>query len=186
MLDPRQQRRRLPTVPSDFKTRLTQQPNDDTAAYVVSRVFAMESVDAADASLVVKWAKQATHTKPVPEWIIHNLGVAQFRAGQVEGAIKNLQMVSAGYGGGRASDLFLLAVIHDRLGHKDESRRCLNDATQLMKAVGADPMGSDCEARIPCPDWIELNVISREAKKLLGTALYESGSDAAGEGRVLN
>jgi tetratricopeptide (TPR) repeat protein len=163
-----------------LKTRLAQQPNDDTAAYVVSRVFAMGAVDTADAPLMVKWAKQAMHTKPVPEWVIHNLGVAQYRAGQVEGAIKNLQTVSAGYGGGRASDLYSLAVIHDRLGHKAEARRCLNDARQLMKAVGPDPKGSECEARIPCPDWVELSVISREAEKLLGTALNESASGAPG------
>jgi hypothetical protein len=142
----------------------------------------MESVDAADAPLIVKWAKQATRTKPVPEYIIHNLGVAQYRAGQFEGAIKNLQAVSAGYGGGRGSDLFLLAVIHDRLGHKDDSRRCFGEATQMMKAVGPDPKIPESEAQIPCPDWIELNVISREAKKLLAAELYESASGAPANG----
>ncbi len=163
-----------------LKARLAQQPNDDTAAYVVSRVFAMQSVDTAEAPLVVKWAKQASRQKPVvPEYIIHNLGVAQFRAGQVERAIKSLQTVSEGYGGGRATDLFLLAVIHDRLGHKDEAVGYRNQAEQLMKAVGPDPKkGSDCEAQIPCPDWVELNVISREVEKLLATARNERASSA--------
>ena len=40
--------------------RFTREPNDDSAAYVVSRVFAMGAVEPADASRVVKWAKQAT------------------------------------------------------------------------------------------------------------------------------
>jgi serine/threonine protein kinase len=162
-----------------LKARLAHQPNDDMAAYVVSRVYVMQPVDAADAPLVVKWAKKAARTKAVvAEYFIHNLGVAQYRAGQVEGAIKNLQMVSEGYGGGRATDLFLLAVIHDRLGHKDETAGYRDQAEQLMKAVGPDPKGSECEARIPCPDWIELNVISREVNKPLATALNESASGA--------
>jgi tetratricopeptide (TPR) repeat protein len=163
-----------------LKARLAHQPNDETAAYVVSRVFAMQPVDAADASLVVNWAKRATRKKAVvDEYFVHNLGVAQYRAGQVEGAIKSLQMVSEGYGGGRATDLFLLAAIHDRLGHKDQAVGYRNQAEQLMKAVGPDPQGSECEARIPCPDWIELNVISREVEELLGTALNESATGAA-------
>jgi tetratricopeptide (TPR) repeat protein len=162
-----------------LKARLGHQSNDDMAAYVVSRVYAMQPVDAADAPLVVKWAKKAAQTKAVvAEYFIHNLGVAQYRAGQVEGAIKNLQMVSEGYGGGRATDLFLLAVIQDRLGHKDEAFGYRNQAEQLMKAVGPDPKGSECEARIPCPDWIELNVISREVNKPQGTVLNESASGA--------
>ena len=78
----------------ELKASLAHQPNDDAADYVVSRAFAMEPINAADAPLVVEWAKQAAHAKPVPAWIIHNMGVAQYRAGQVEGAIENLRSLS--------------------------------------------------------------------------------------------
>jgi hypothetical protein len=153
-----------------LKERLAQQPKDEDAASVVSRVFAMGPVDAADSSQVVEWAKQATRTKPVPEWKTHNLGLAQYRAGHDEAAIKNLQIVSSGLSQGCTSDWLVLAMIHDRLGHKSEARRCIEQATEFMTGAGPDPNAPDCEARIPCLDWIELNVLSREAEKLLETA----------------
>jgi hypothetical protein len=161
-----------------LKARLAQRPKDDDAAYVVSRVFAMGPVDAADAPQVVEWAKQATHNKPVPEWRIHNQGLAQYRARQDEAAIENLKMVSKGIGPGRTSNWLVLAIIHDRLGHKAEARRCITEATEFMRAAGPVPKGSACEAQIPCLDWIELNVLSREADKLLGTATFARESSA--------
>jgi hypothetical protein len=47
-----------------------------------------------------------------------------------------------------------------------------------MKVAGPEPKGPQCEARIPCLDWIELNVLAREAEKLVGTELYDRASSA--------
>jgi serine/threonine protein kinase/tetratricopeptide (TPR) repeat protein len=161
-----------------LKSRLAQQPKDDDAAYVVSRVFAIGPVDPADAPQVVDWAKQGTQAKPVPEWRIHSLGLAQFRAGHDEAAIKNLKIVTNVLNQGCTSDWLVLAMIHDRLGHKSEARRCVKEATEFMKGAGPDPKVLECEARIPCLDWIELNVLSREAWKLLETTSSDLANPA--------
>ena len=88
-------------------------------------------------------------------------------------------MVSAGVGQGRTSDWLVLAMIHDRLAHKAEARRCIKQATEFMKSAGPAPKGDTCEAQISCLDWIELNVLSREAEKLLRLASNGPANGAA-------
>jgi hypothetical protein len=73
----------------------------------------------------------------------------------------------------------VLAMIHDRLAHKAEARRCIKQAAEFMKSVGPASKGDTCEAQISCLDWIELNVLSREAEKLLRLASNEPVSGAA-------
>jgi tetratricopeptide (TPR) repeat protein len=148
----------------ELKVRLDRQPKDPWAAYVTSRVFAIGPTDAVDAPHVVEWAQQASHDNPTA-FCIHNLGLAQYRAGQNEAAIENLQKATAlGWGDGAALDWFVQAMIHDRLGHKEEANRCVEKAKELIKM--AQPSGGD-NVGIPCPDWIELNVLMREAEKVL-------------------
>jgi tetratricopeptide (TPR) repeat protein len=149
----------------ELKVRLKDQPNDPWVAFNVSRILALAPNDAVEAARVTEWAQQAFNAHPDLGWVAHVLGLAQYRAGQNEAAIENLQKATAlGWGDGAALDWFVQAMIHDRLGHKEEANRCVEKAKELIKM--AQPSGGDNVA-IPCPDWIELNVLMREAEKVL-------------------
>jgi eukaryotic-like serine/threonine-protein kinase len=148
----------------ELKARFKDQPSDAYTAFVVSRAFAVGPIDTVDVPRVIDWSERAIRGDH-STWVVHNLGLAQFRAGQYRAAIENLQKAAATGWGGQAADWLLQAMIHDRLGHTDEARRCIEKAKELTKEIA--PVSGEDEARIACTDWIELNVLMREAEKLL-------------------
>ena len=156
----------------ELKARLERQPNDPEAAFHVSRAFAIGPADAVDAPRVEEWAKQALQ-RGNQGWNLHNLGLAQYRTGQNEPAIENLQKAAVSGWEGPALDWLVQAMVHDRLGHSKEVRRCVDKANELIKM--AQPGNGEVEARLNCPDWIELNVLRREAEKLLNSIPENTG-----------
>ena len=55
-------------------------------------------------------------------------------------------------------------MVHNRLGHSAKARRCFNLAQNLIDSIKPGPTS---DARILVSNWIEANVLSREAKSLL-------------------
>ena len=68
--------------------------------------------------------------------LINILGVAQYRAGHYEAALKSLQrserLNASPAGGSHPADLAFLTMAHYKLGHKDQARTELD---QLRQAV---------------------------------------------------
>ena len=117
---------------------------------------------------MTEWAQQAFDAHPDLGFLAHVLGLAQYRAGQNEAAIKNLQKATGLGWPGEVLDWLVQATIHDRLGRSVETQQCVAKTRELMKI--AQPSAADGETWFPCPDWIEFNVLSREAEKLLRPA----------------
>jgi len=82
------------------------------------------------------------------------LGIAQFRAGELQPARESLEKAMALRNGGDCADWFFLAMVHWQLGNKAKAREWYDKAEQLM-------------ATHHHPDWPR---IRSEAADLLGIA----------------
>ena len=129
--------------------------------------------------------------KLVPEGPEHpiylqTVGAANYRAGQFEDAASRLnegiqgqQKLSASTKSpkpvanpktaeGNAFDWLFLAMAHHRMGHLDEAKAFHDKATRWLAASTRDkPVDETFGPRILWQNWLELQVLSREAEALL-------------------
>jgi serine/threonine protein kinase len=133
-------------------------------AYVLARVCTMASNSPVTPARVLQWANQVVAGSQNP-WDFHVLGLAQYRAGQFDQALQSF--TKANVKSWRYADLtwFGLALVHQRLGHPDQARQCLDKGTQWLVRVG--PSGSDEPAKLLPQDWVEAQLLRREAEDLL-------------------
>ncbi len=136
-------------------------------AYVLARTGTLRPSPPAEAARLVRQAQMAVTTNPNAGWFLHALGAAQYRAGYLEQAVTTLERsIQAGWNEGRLNDLFL-AMAHHRLGHAADARKLLNAATQYLDRIAPAIPGEQAVAWEP--DWVEAQVIRREAEALLKT-----------------
>ena len=148
------------------------EPHDAVAAMQMARACAVGPVDAVDVARIVDWAEQAVQDERLP-WRLHTLGLAHYRAGQFDLAIENLKEANGPNWGkmGRAQNWLVLAMTHQRLGHFDEAQQCLETARQLIAQF--QPKKPDDPVEVPVPDWIDTQVLSREAEAQLKEPMTE-------------
>jgi tetratricopeptide (TPR) repeat protein len=134
--------------------------------YILARTCAIAHKSAVDPARAVQWANQAVGSSRQP-WYYHVLGLAQYRAGQFDQALKSF--TQANVETWRYADLnwFALALVHHRLGHPDEARYCLDKGVQWLEQVG--PPSAGRPAKIEPQDWLEAQLLRREAEELLKT-----------------
>jgi tetratricopeptide (TPR) repeat protein/tRNA A-37 threonylcarbamoyl transferase component Bud32 len=78
----------------------------------------------------VRLAQKAVLSNPKSPGYWNTLGVARYRKGDGKGAIADLERAINLRAGGNGCDWFFLAMIHCRLGDRDEARTCLDRAVQ--------------------------------------------------------
>lgn len=139
---------------------------DGAETYVMARICAIARVSPVDPARVVKWANQGVSANHSP-WDFHVLGLAQYRAGQLAEALESL--TKANVKGWRYHELswFALALVHYRLGHPDEARQCFDKGIEWLARVG--PSGPDQPANLLPQDWLEAQLLRREAEELMTT-----------------
>jgi tetratricopeptide (TPR) repeat protein len=132
--------------------------------YNLARSCAMARKSPVDPARAVQWANKAVASEPLP-WVVHVLGLAQFRADQFEQALQSFTKASGK--GWRYSDLnwFGLALVHHRLGHSDQARQCFDKGIQWLEREG--PPGPGQPARLYPQDWLEAQLLRREAEEML-------------------
>jgi Tfp pilus assembly protein PilF len=86
----------------------------------------------------VKYARKALELEPNDYYIWNTLGVAYFRLGAWDEALSALYRSMELHDEGDSNDWFFLAMIHDRLGHKERAREWYDMAVQWARAVGRD------------------------------------------------
>ena len=87
-----------------------------------------------DASRAVRLARKACELAPRAGSHWNTLGVAEFRAGNWQGAVEALEKSSALLGDNDVSiNAFFLAAAHWQLGHKGEARMLHERAVQWME-----------------------------------------------------
>jgi tetratricopeptide (TPR) repeat protein len=152
---------------NDLVTRFSDS-SDEYAASVIARICALGPAEDVEPATLLRWATLGARDMPSREnsdrWL--SLGLTQYRAGNYDQAIKSLTRAHAPFHVGREQSWFLLAMAHHRLGDARQAEECMETATQLLaKRSSSHP---DKPAEFPVVDWIELQLISREAKALIG------------------
>jgi WD40 repeat protein/tetratricopeptide (TPR) repeat protein len=140
------------------------QTKDPYEAFILARSCAMARKSPVDPARAVEWANQAVGSYQRP-WDFHVLGLAQFRAGQSDQALQNLTKASDKAWAQWEVNWFGLALVHHRLGHPDEARQCLDKGIQWLEREG--PRGPEQPAKLPLQDWLEAELLRREAEEIL-------------------
>ncbi|MGD9636800.1 MAG: protein kinase [Pirellulales bacterium] len=102
----------------------------NTAAWTLA-TLPREQVD--DAQLAIKFSKRAIALVPTAGDIWNTLGVAEYRAGNWNAAIKALEKSTELSGDENAIDWFFLSMAYQQLGHHDEARQLYEQAVEWME-----------------------------------------------------
>jgi tetratricopeptide (TPR) repeat protein len=143
------------------------QPADDCGATALARVCVVGASNAVAPERLVNWATIGVNRR-TDAARLHVLGLAYYRAGRYQRAIETLQQSNAGHGWSslaKSQNWLVLAMARFHVGEADEARHCLETARSLI--AQARPKNSDEPCLQVSPDWIEINVLLREAETLL-------------------
>jgi tetratricopeptide (TPR) repeat protein/predicted Ser/Thr protein kinase len=140
------------------------------SAYLLARICGLAPGGAADPSAPVELAKQSLLSFPREGWHLHALGLAHYRAGQFDEAIRRLResLERDPNWPAQAVNWLVLAMAHHRLGRAEEARRWLDRAIAWIDAH-AQPAGKDAGALLPLDphDEMACRLLRREAEALL-------------------
>jgi tetratricopeptide (TPR) repeat protein len=136
----------------------------------------------ADLDPLVELAQNIVASDPVHAWHLYVLGIAHYRAGQYEEAVRRLRESLArdpGWGA-RGINHPVLAMAHHRLGEAAEARQALNKAAgsidqwtrERYQSEGdwVTHLGAEAAWPIPWFDWLECQLYYREAKVMIDGA----------------
>ncbi len=137
---------------------------DSWEAYVLARSCAMARKSPVDPARAVQWANQAIASSHKP-WEFHVLGLAQYRAGQFDQALQSFTKANVSRWRYSGLNWFPLALVHHRLGHPDEAQQCLDKGIHWLEREGPPSPGR--QAWLLPQDWIEAQVLRREAEEML-------------------
>jgi serine/threonine protein kinase/Flp pilus assembly protein TadD len=133
---------------------------------------------AADAVAVyprlVQWGEKLVAARPKDFASLDTLGIALYRAGRFEDALKRLSEANAVYKPAdevrtaRGYNLFFLAMVHHRLGHAEEARKWLHRAIEETDGTQANkPLHKTGDARIAWNRRLTYQLLRREAESLV-------------------
>jgi WD40 repeat protein/tetratricopeptide (TPR) repeat protein len=135
-------------------------------AYLLARTGTMARNSPVDPARAVQWANQAVAAYQAPLcW--HVLGLAQYRAGQFDQALESFTKANVKAWTEWELNWFGLALVHNRLGHPEEARRCLDQGIQWLEREGSP--SPERPAKIHPMDWLEAQVLRREVEEVLKT-----------------
>jgi Flp pilus assembly protein TadD len=122
-----------------------------------------------DPARVVALEERAVASGP-REARLYGLGLAHYRAGQFEQAIRRLDESREANPGWHATCLnwVALALAHHRLGHREQAQAWLRRAVELEdRSKPITPEGGVSNRLREWWDWIEFRLLLREAKLVL-------------------
>lgn len=133
-------------------------------AFILARTCAVAPKSPVDPARAIAWANQALASGQ-PGWYFHALGLAQYRAGQFDQALQSFTKADVESWANRDLNWFGLALVHHRLDHPDEARQCLDKGIRWLERYGSPGPGQP--GKIPPNDWVEAQLLRREAEELL-------------------
>jgi serine/threonine-protein kinase len=136
---------------------------DPAAAFPVARAALLAPGVSKDSERSVLLAEMSSRQAPTEAWRLYVLGLANYRAGRYEDAVRVLgqSTEAAPHWHAVALNWPVLAMAHLRLGHEDEAKRWLDRAEQ------ADPA-----AISTWWDRVELQVLRREAEAVVRDPMF--------------
>jgi tetratricopeptide (TPR) repeat protein len=115
----------------------------------------------ADRELPIRLAEAALRdaTEAYKPYYLNTLGIALYRAGRFDEAIRRMEEAIRAQGGGEGSpfDWPLLAMAHHRLGHRDLARRWLERLADYRPSEGASKSANE----------LDLGLLRNEAEALI-------------------
>jgi hypothetical protein len=132
----------------------------------MARTAVVAAAPVVEPEQVTRWAEQAV-AGSLNGWNLHTLGVAHYRAGRLDEAIKRLEESNAGDWGeqGRMQNRLVLAMAHHRLGHVAQSRALLDQVVRWWD--GLEAAKADGAVAMPLTDWLPLQLLRRQAAALI-------------------
>jgi WD40 repeat protein/serine/threonine protein kinase/tetratricopeptide (TPR) repeat protein len=128
----------------------------------------------ADPAQLVRLAEKALAESLKDQWHANLLGVALYRAGRYEAAVKRLTEATSLNAGPYWTNMlytwFFLAMAQHRLGHADEAHRWLEKATRATEEALRPPEKSGTAPGTIAPNWnrkLTLQLFRREAEELI-------------------
>lgn len=137
---------------------------DAWEAYVLARSCAMARESTVDPARAIQWAEQTVASDGHP-WNLHVLGLAQYRAGELGQALQSFNKSNVDTWNYKELNWFGLALVHHDLGHAVEARQYLDKGIQWLNLQS--PPSPEQGAKLLPADWIEAQLLRREAEELL-------------------
>jgi tetratricopeptide (TPR) repeat protein len=145
---------------------------DPTVAYPAGRLCALAPDALADPAQAVRWAEWSLASDPKNVFYLHTLGLAHYRAGQFDQAEKRCResmKINPNWLGIPQNWLVLALICHQQK-KPDEARQWLDKATEWLATANAKRPKEEAgyqPPEMPPSDWLEYQVLRREAEKLL-------------------
>jgi tetratricopeptide (TPR) repeat protein len=140
-------------------------------AYLVARSCALAPAAVPDPQRPVRLAAGAVSADRKAGRYLHTLGLAHYRAGEFDAAVRRLQeseKVDPRWDG-RVVNWLGLALAHHHLGHAEEARRWLDKAvTWIDKHTRPAPEGGAVPLPLHPHNWLPCLILRGEAEALLG------------------
>jgi tetratricopeptide (TPR) repeat protein len=154
--------------------RSSAEPHSTFTSFVLARTCGIGPAETIDPKQLVDWATERLQEDQQP-WVRHVLGLAQYRADEFALAIETLEKSNTGNWSelAKAQDWFLLALAHEGLDHRSESREWFIRAKQAVEA--ARPANANQPVDVPVPDWIELQLLLRETETVFNSQQLKQG-----------
>jgi tetratricopeptide (TPR) repeat protein len=138
---------------------------DPRLAYELARACIISPEMTADPERVVRWARLAAESTPL-SWHSHAVGVAYYRAGDYDEAIRWLGLsLDSPWNMGRPLNQFMLAMIHQRLGHAEQAAALLEESIRLCEEMDSSRVDGAVPA-VFAADWMTIQIYRREAESL--------------------
>jgi serine/threonine protein kinase/tetratricopeptide (TPR) repeat protein len=137
-------------------------------SYLTARLCLLAPEAVADAAVPARLATEALKAAPTFAYHLHTLGLAEYRAGRHQEAIKRFKesLDANPRWPGRPSNLMALAMAHHCLGHADQAQRCFDEAVQRMDD-DRDATPALKSAELHPHDWLAWLILRREAEALI-------------------
>jgi WD40 repeat protein len=146
---------------------------DTLSAYLAARTCTLSSDPGVNASEVVRLAAQAVAADKTCGWYLRTLGMAYYRAGQQEQAIRWLEESVRVPPRGEAQIInwLALALVYHRLNRPQESRRWMEKASTWIESTAhGAPLEDVGTLGIHPHDWLESFLLRREVEGLMREA----------------
>jgi WD40 repeat protein/Flp pilus assembly protein TadD len=132
---------------------------DDTfTALSLARACTVGELPGVDPARLIAWAEHGMKAQATA-WSRHVLGLAHLRAGHADKALRALHEADELPWGCKPLNWLAVALVHGRRGQAGEARRWLAKATAVLDHTSP--------ASWPPRDWLEAQVLRREAEALL-------------------
>jgi Flp pilus assembly protein TadD len=150
------------------------QTQNARAKYDLARVISLDPRSGADLRRTLQLAEQAVSAWPNGGWTLHTLGLAHYRTGHYQEALRAFHdsMVKDPSWEAHVVNWLGLALAHHRLGQEEEARRWMDKATQWIEQ-DAPKLPKQWSSAFPMHphDWLAGLLLRREAEALRkGTA----------------